>query len=177
MLTSYSTLRAAHALVRPALQHDGIDALAQGIDGPPKDLLRSLKANPRSVILGTASFWEGIDVVGEALSLLMMARLPFSVPTEPVFAARAALLEDPFSQYALPQAVLRFKQGFGRLIRSRTDRGVMVVLDRRLTSKAYGAAFLESLPPCPVREARLRELPSLVAAWLDNSTGDAATSL
>lgn len=167
LFTSYATLRAAHALAGPPLQREGIEVLGQGIDGSPRQLIRALQYNPRSVILGTASFWEGIDIVGETLSLLVIARLPFGVPTEPIVAARSALYDDPFAQYSLPQAVLRFKQGFGRLIRSRTDRGVMVVLDRRIGSKAYGSAFLDSLPPAPVREALLRELPELAVRWLE----------
>ena len=141
--------------------------LGQGVDGAPQQLLDALRRNPRSVILGTASFWEGVDVVGEALSLLVMARLPFSVPSEPVFAARSELFEEPFTQYALPQAVLRFKQGFGRLIRTKTDRGVMAVLDRRIKSKRYGQAFLDSLPPCQLEEAPLAELAARTAAWLE----------
>ncbi len=87
-----------------------------------------------------------------------------------MFAARASQYEDPFGQYAVPQAALRFKQGFGRLIRSKSDRGVVAVLDRRIMSKAYGAAFLDSLPPCQMREAPLRELPALTAAWLDQTS-------
>jgi DNA polymerase-3 subunit epsilon/ATP-dependent DNA helicase DinG len=83
-----------------------------------------------------------------------------------VFAARSALYDQPFEQYALPQAVLRFKQGFGRLIRSKTDRGVVAVLDRRIVSKKYGPAFLECLPDCTVRQAVVREMPSLVEEWL-----------
>ncbi|MBI2912973.1 MAG: 3'-5' exoribonuclease [Chloroflexi bacterium] len=166
LFTSYASLRAAHALARGPLQQEGIEVLGQGIDGSARYLVRALQSNPRCVVLGTASFWEGIDVVGDALSLLIVTRLPFTVPTEPVFAARSALYDDPFSQYALPQAVLRFKQGFGRLIRSKTDRGVLVVLDRRIVSKNYGQAFLESLPACPVREAMLREMPGLVRGWL-----------
>jgi DNA polymerase-3 subunit epsilon/ATP-dependent DNA helicase DinG len=104
--------------------------------------------------------------VGEALSLLVMARVPFTVPTEPVFVARSGLYDEPFAQYALPQAVLRFKQGFGRLIRRKTDRGVVAVLDRRVKSKSYGAAFLRSLPACTVREEPMRNLAGVVADWL-----------
>jgi DNA polymerase-3 subunit epsilon/ATP-dependent DNA helicase DinG len=118
------------------------------------------------VLLGTASLWEGIDVVGEALSVLVMARLPFNVPTDPVFVARSELFDDPFNEYALPQAVLRFKQGFGRLIRTRSDRGAIVVLDRRIKSKYYGAAFLGSMPTCVVKSGTVRQLPGEVAAWL-----------
>jgi DNA polymerase-3 subunit epsilon/ATP-dependent DNA helicase DinG len=105
-------------------------------------------------------------VTGEALSLLVIARLPFSVPSDPVFQARADLFDAPFEQYALPQAILRFKQGFGRLIRRKSDRGVMVVLDRRLRSKRYGEAFLRSLPPCDLRELPLRDLAGEVSQWL-----------
>jgi predicted DnaQ family exonuclease/DinG family helicase len=166
LFTSHASLQAAHTAIREPLGQGGIAVLGQGIDGAPQQLLDALKRNPRSVILGTASFWEGVDVVGEALSLLVMARLPFSVPNEPVFAARSALFEEPFTQYALPQAVLRFKQGFGRLIRTKTDRGVIVVLDRRIKSKRYGQAFLDSLPPCRLEEAPLAELPTLATAWL-----------
>ncbi len=99
-------------------------------------------------------------------NLLLIARLPFAVPTDPVAVARSALYDDPFRQYALPQAVLRFKQGFGRLIRRKTDRGVVVILDRRIRSKAYGSVFLQSLPPCTTREAPPREMPGAVRDWL-----------
>ena len=166
LFTSHSALRTAHALTREPLMAEGIEVLAQGIDGSPRHLVQQLKSSPRTMVLGTASFWEGVDIAGEALSLLVIARLPFNVPSEPVFAARSAQYDDPFAQYAIPQAALRFKQGFGRLIRSRSDRGVVAVLDRRLVSKAYGAAFLDSLPPCQVREAPLRELAALTSGWL-----------
>jgi Rad3-related DNA helicase len=119
------------------------------------------------VLLGTASFWEGVDVVGEALSLLVITRFPFTVPSEPVFAARSERFEDPFRGYAVPQAVLRFRQGFGRLIRSHSDRGVCVVLDARALTKSYGATFVNSLPPASVRQCLLREAPALVRDWLE----------
>jgi DNA polymerase-3 subunit epsilon/ATP-dependent DNA helicase DinG len=140
--------------------------LGQGIDGAPKQLLAALRESHRTVVLGAASFWEGVDVTGEALSLLVITRLPFAVPTDPIYQARSELFDMPFEQYAIPQAILRFKQGFGRLIRRKSDRGVMVVMDRRLRSKQYGDAFLRSLPACNLREAPLRELPGEVAAWL-----------
>ena len=166
LFTSHASLRAAHAALREPLAQQNIAVLGQGIDGSPQQLLEALRRNARSVILGTASFWEGVDVVGEALSLLIIARLPFSVPTEPIFAARSALFDEPFFEYAVPQAVLRFKQGFGRLIRTKSDRGVVAVLDRRVTSKRYGRAFLDSLPSCQIEEATLDELSSRIAAWL-----------
>ncbi len=166
LFTSYAALRATHAAVRAPLEEEGILVLGHGIDGSPKQLLQALRESPRTVLLGTASFWEGVDVVGEALSLLVMTRLPFTVPTDPVFVARSDLYDQPFNQYTVPQAVLRFKQGFGRLIRRKTDRGVVAVLDRRIRSRGYGGAFLRSLPPCTVREEPLRNLPRAVTDWL-----------
>lgn len=167
LFTSHGSLGATHSAVRRHLEQDGILVLGQGIDGPPKSLLNALRENARTVILGTSSFWEGVDVAGDALSLLIIARLPFSVPSDPVFMARSELYEDSFQEYALPQAVIRFKQGFGRLIRRKTDRGVVVVMDRRVRSKAYGASFLRSVPPCTMQDLPLRELPVATAAWLE----------
>ena len=166
LFTSHASLRAAHAGIRQALEDEQILVLGHNIDGSPRQLLRALREHPNTVVLGTASFWEGVDVVGEALSLLVIARLPFSVPNDPIFQARSELYDEPFNQYTVPQAVLRFKQGFGRLIRRKTDRGVMVVLDGRLHSKAYGQTFLRSLPPCTVERVPLRQMPDLVAGWL-----------
>jgi DNA polymerase-3 subunit epsilon/ATP-dependent DNA helicase DinG len=166
LFTSHSGLRAAYNGIKRQLEEQQILVLGQGIDGAPKQLLATLRDNNRTVILGAASFWEGVDVTGEALSLLIMARVPFAVPSDPVYQARSDLFDAPFEQYALPQAILRFKQGFGRLIRRKTDRGVMVVLDRRLRSRKYGDAFLRSLPSCDLRELPLRDLPHEVAAWL-----------
>lgn len=166
LFTSHAALRATYASLRGPLQEVGINVLAQGIDGSPKQLLTSFRTSSKAVLLGTSSFWEGVDVVGEALSVLAIARLPFSVPTDPVFAARSEMFEDPFNQYALPQAALRFKQGFGRLIRSKTDRGALVVLDCRMRTKPYGVAFLDSLPFCTVRVGSSQDMPQEVAAWL-----------
>jgi len=168
LFTSHFSLRAVHGAVSEPLRREGIAVLGQGIDGSPRQLVRALQARPDSVLLGTSSFWEGVDLAGDALSLLVIAKLPFGVPTEPVTAARSALYDDPFSQYTVPQAVLRFKQGFGRLIRRKTDRGVVVVLDRRIVSKSYGTVFTGALPPCTTRPAMLREMPGLVGEWLSS---------
>ncbi|MFW6125718.1 MAG: ATP-dependent DNA helicase, partial [Chloroflexota bacterium] len=166
LFTSHLALRSCYEAVYGALRGEGIVVLGQGIDGSTKRLLDAFRAEARTVLLATASFWEGIDVVGEALSVLVIPRLPFGVPTDPVFAARAELFDDPFNQYALPQAILRFKQGFGRLIRSKSDRGVIVVLDRRIKSRNYGTAFLNSLPSCEVRSGPARLLGREVSEWL-----------
>ena len=166
LFTSHAALRATAQATRRPLARNGVQVLAQGLDGTPAELLEALKTKSGSVVFGTSSFWEGVDVVGDALSLLVITKLPFSVPTDPVFAARSALFDEPFKEYALPQAVLRFKQGFGRLIRHKGDRGAVVVLDRRIRSKGYGRTFFESLPSCSISEAPAEQLPKIVARWL-----------
>lgn len=166
LFTSHSALRNTQAAIQAPLEEEGILVLAQGVDGSPKQLLTAFKANPQTVLLGTSSLWEGIDVVGEALSVLVIARLPFSVPTEPIFSARCELFDDPFHQYAIPLATLRFKQGFGRLIRSKTDRGAVVILDRRLQTKGYKSAFFDSIPQCTMVKGSSRDLPAAVTQWL-----------
>jgi predicted DnaQ family exonuclease/DinG family helicase len=166
LFTSHSGLRTAYKAVDAALGEEGILVMGQGLDGSPRKLLARFKDNPESLLMGTAAFWEGVDVVGPGLSVLVIARLPFGVPNDPVFSARAELFDDPFNEYMVPQAILRFKQGFGRLIRSRNDRGAVVVLDRRLQSKSYGRAFLQSLPKCTVRTGPLRDMPQEVVRWL-----------
>jgi len=126
-----------------------------------------------SVLIATSTFWQGIDVQGESLSLLVIDKLPFSAPGDPLYEARCERVDadggDWFREYALPSAVLQLRQGFGRLIRSHGDRGVVAVLDPRLRTKGYGRAFLASLPPCPVVEDR-----GAVAAFF--GAGAAATA-
>ena len=166
LFTAVRALRQAADAIREELGRDGITVIAQGLDGSPRRVMRELVANPRAVVLGVASLWEGVDVPGEAVSLVVIARLPFPVPSDPIYAARAELYEDPFSSYALPQAIVRFRQGFGRLIRRRADRGVVAVLDGRITSRRYGRAFVYSLPPVEVLETTLREIGAATTEWL-----------
>lgn len=167
LFTSYSQLRStSKAIARPLAEED-IVVYTQGGGSSRAQLLENFRTTSRSVLLGTRSFWEGIDVVGEALSCLVIARLPFSVPSDPVFAARSETFENPFGQYALPEAILRLRQGFGRLIRSKTDRGVVVILDKRILTKSYGRAFLDSLPACTVRRGPIASLPTVAARWID----------
>jgi DNA polymerase-3 subunit epsilon/ATP-dependent DNA helicase DinG len=166
LFTSHSAVRATYRGVQRQLEDAGIMVLGHNIDGSRRQLLERFKNNPNTVLLGTSSFWEGIDVVGDALSVLVIAKLPFSVPTDPVFAARAEGFEDAFSQYSVPQAILKFKQGFGRLIRSKQDRGVVVLLDRRVSSKRYGQSFINSLPDCTVKRGPTANLPGEVVDWL-----------
>ena len=166
LFTSHASLRASATAVRGHLSAHGIAVLAQGVDGPPAQLLRRFREQPKSVLLGTASFWEGVDLPGDALKVLLVSRLPFSVPTEPVFASRSEQYDDQFGEYAVPQAILRLRQGVGRLIRTKSDRGVVVLLDRRIVSRRYGKAFLDSLPPGTLRSCRLLELPEEIREWL-----------
>ena len=166
LFTSHAALQTTASAVRGNLQSRGFEVLAQGVDGPPHRLIERFLENPRSVLLGTASFWEGVDLAGDSLKVLLVARLPFSVPTEPVFAARSEQFEDPFSEYAVPQAILRLRQGFGRLIRTKTDMGVVVILDRRILSKRYGKSFLDSLPPSTFKTCVLHELSQEIQTWL-----------
>lgn len=167
LFTSYSSLRATHFAVKDFLSEIGIRVLAQGIDGTPQQILREFLKNPKTLLMGTASFWEGIDLAGEALQVLILARLPFNVPTDPVFSARSQFYDNPFRDYALPQAVIRFRQGFGRLIRTKSDRGVVVVLDQRVMSRSYGKIFIRSLPECTVSQVELDQLPEMIKEWLN----------
>ena len=174
LFTSHALLAdMARAISGPLLDR-GVVVLAQRRDGSPQQLTERLRRERNVAVLGTSSFWEGVDVAGEALSLLVITRLPFSVPTDPVFAARSEAFDDAFAGYAVPQAVLRFKQGFGRLIRSSSDRGVCAVLDRRILTKRYGATFLQSLPECTVEVGSAHGLARAAREWLPGDEGSAA---
>ena len=166
LFTSYGALRRAAAGIGDELQAQGISLLTQGAGSSPDRLVRRFMDNPKAVLLGTASFWEGVDLAGDALSVLIVARLPFSVPTDPVFEARSELYDNSFMQYAVPQAILRLRQGFGRLIRTSEDRGVVAILDSRVLSTRYGEAFLRSLPPASQQKCRLGELGGVIRRHL-----------
>lgn len=166
LFTSHAALRRAADLAREALEADNIEALVQGDRRSPRQLIDRLREQPRSIIFGTAGLREGVDVRGDALSLVIVARFPFPVPTDPVHRARAALYDDGFDEYSLPMAILRFRQGFGRLIRDRTDRGVVAVLDARVRTKPYGARFIEALPPCTRLTADIDATAERAREWL-----------
>jgi len=167
LFTSHRQLRDVHAALKQRTDLDEVLILGQGIDGQRRQLLKSFEEAERPLLLGTASFWEGIDVPGEKLSCVIMVRLPFPVPTEPVYAARAEQVRDGFAQLALPQAALRLKQGFGRLIRRSTDRGAVVILDNRILGRDYGKAFLEVLPPASRFVGPAAEIAGKVGDWLE----------
>jgi ATP-dependent DNA helicase DinG len=166
LFTSYAQLKRTSKTITGPLAQSDITVFEQGEGASPNALLESFKSSERAVLLGTRSFWEGVDVPGEALSVLVIVKLPFDVPSDPLVAARAETFEDPFNEYHLPEAILRFRQGFGRLIRTQSDRGVVAILDRRVLTKAYGKLFIESLPQCTLRVGPLASLPGAAAKWL-----------
>ena len=167
LFTSYAQLRATAQAIAPALAEDDIIVYEQGDGASPHALLETFRASDKAVLLGTRAFWEGVDVPGEALSVLAIAKLPFDVPSDPIVAARAETFEDAFNEYSLPEAILRFRQGFGRLIRTQSDRGVVAVLDKRILTKRYGKVFLESLPKCTLKIGPLANLPKAAMQWLN----------
>ena len=167
LFTSYRQLLATSNVVSPLLAKEDILVYEQGTGASTSSLLNSFRETNRAVLLGTRSFWEGVDVPGEALSILIIVKLPFDVPSDPMVASRADTFDNPFTQYMLPEAILRFRQGFGRLIRTQSDRGVVAVLDRRVRSKEYGKYFLQSLPPCHIVESTIEDLPIETKRWLN----------
>jgi len=167
LFTSHSQLRATYMGLRDVLDARKIILLGQRVDGSSRArLLETFKSGKPCVLLGTSSFWEGVDVVGEALSCLIIARLPFAPPSDPIVEARSEQFDDPFNQYSLPHAILRFRQGFGRLIRSKSDRGIMITLDSRLRTRRYGRSFLDSLPTCEMRAGPANDAGRVAGAWL-----------
>lgn len=154
LFTSDELLKRTAAALRGPLEQAGLVLLAQGEGLARRAMLDVFRKNEGYVLFGLDSFWMGVDVRGDALSNVILTRLPFAVPDHPVVAARLKRIKDnggdPFKEYSLPEAVLKFRQGFGRLIRSQTDEGIVVVLDSRLLTKWYGRVFLRSLPECPV---------------------------
>jgi len=150
LFTSFDLLKQTFNALKRDLERLGLTVLCQGEGGGRHQLLARFRKEQNAVLFGTDSFWEGVDVKGDALRLVIIARLPFHVPTEPIQQARAERLAerggDPFRELSIPQAVLKLRQGFGRLIRSRDDRGAVLILDSRIVSKNYGKRFLKSLP-------------------------------
>jgi len=169
LFTAYSLLRRVYDELAPVLQARGYHCLRQG-ETARHTLLREFINDPTSILFATDSFWEGVDVPGDALQQVIIARLPFKVPTEPVLEARAEAITrcggNPFADYAIPQAVLKFKQGFGRLIRHRNDRGVVLILDSRVVRKGYGKRFLRSLPEVPILNLASSELAREISHFL-----------
>lgn len=152
LFTSYAAMNRTAEILQPFCRDHGMKLLVQGAGLPRSRILKEFKKAGQAVVLGTDSFWQGVDVPGRALENVIITKLPFAVPDRPLIQAQIDAIRsdggDPFTEFQLPQAVLKFKQGFGRLIRSRSDRGIVVVLDRRIHTKPYGRRFLSALPPC-----------------------------
>ena len=172
LFTAYSLLRRIHGELSPALSARGYQVLRQG-ETTRHNLLQKFSQDPTSILFATDSFWEGVDVPGRSLEQVIIARLPFRVPTEPVLEARAEAITkaggDPFMEYTVPQAVIRFRQGFGRLIRQRTDRGVVLILDSRVVRRGYGRLFLRSLPNVPVLTRPQAELKEAIKGFFNRT--------
>jgi ATP-dependent DNA helicase DinG len=168
LFTSHRNMNRAYDLLRRQV---GYRCLVQGEMGRGA-LLRAFREDLHSVLFATASFWEGVDVQGEALSLVIIDKLPFASPGDPVVRARSRMIDDAggnaFSDYQVPSAIVALKQGFGRLIRHRNDTGIVAILDHRLITKSYGKRFINSLP----RARRTQEI-SVVRAWWQRRNGGA----
>lgn len=173
LFTSHRQLRQVYNALKEELEGEGLVLLGQGLDGARSRLVAEFRAGGRTVLFGSASFWEGVDIPGDELSAVILVRLPFNPPDDPVMEARIEDLErrglSSFVHLSLPQAVIRFKQGFGRLIRTRNDRGVVIVLDNRLSPRVtrYGTQFLRSLPGPAVFRGSTEEVLRRAWAWLN----------
>ncbi|MFP5113374.1 ATP-dependent DNA helicase DinG [Bacillaceae bacterium C204] len=171
LFTAYDMLKKTYELIKESgFLHD-YAMIAQGItSGSRTRLTRNFQRYEKALLLGTSSFWEGVDIPGEDLSCLVIVRLPFSSPDDPFTEAKCKLIEkrggNSFSEYSLPEAILRFKQGFGRLIRTENDRGIIVVFDKRIVTTKYGKAFLKSIPTVPINRGKMDDLVGIIHSWL-----------
>ncbi|MDR3234937.1 MAG: hypothetical protein LBT46_14965 [Planctomycetaceae bacterium] len=155
LFTNYQLLKRTAAAMTAWLSEREMPLFVQGEGMPRSEMVRQFKEQNNAVLFGTDSFWQGVDVPGQALRNVIVTKLPFLVPTDPIVEAKQELIKkrggNPFRDYQLPAAILKFKQGFGRLIRTKNDTGLIVVLDPRIHTKSYGRQFLDALPKCRIR--------------------------
>ena len=175
LFTSYNMLNRSYQELKDGLESEGILLLGQGLDGSRSNITAQFREDRGSVLFGTDSFWEGVDVPGEALEMLVIVKLPFAVPTEPFVEAQMERLEklgkNPFLYYSVPEAAIRFRQGFGRLIRNRTDQGAVVILDNRVLTTRYGEVFLKILPARHRAFRSQEEMIEGIRRWFDRPVG------
>jgi ATP-dependent DNA helicase DinG len=154
LFTSYALMRQMASQLTTWLTQQNLALYSQAEGMPRNQMLERFRENPRAVLFGTDSFWQGVDVPGDALQNVIITKLPFSVPDQPLIQARLEAIREagrnPFVEYQVPEAVIKLRQGFGRLIRTQRDHGMVVILDPRVKTKPYGRIFLESLPECEV---------------------------
>ena len=170
LFTANSALNNSRDALFNRFKNSETQVFGQGRDGPASRVMQLLNDTDDVVALGAMSLWEGIDLQDASINSLIMTRLPFPVPKDPIHEARSEDLQNPFGEYFIPEAVTKFRQGFGRLIRSRNDRGVFVVLDRRIISKSYGTHFQRAIPRCTVRRVTLGTLADFVERWFSEMT-------
>lgn len=171
LFTSHSMLQRTHTLLKEILAPFQIKVLGHGIDSNSRSKLTTMfTENPNTILLGTSSFWEGVDVPGEALSALVIVRLPFTPPNHPINEAKTEKLKEnhknPFMELSVPQAIIRFKQGFGRLIRTKKDKGVVIIFDRRVVESRYGKSFIKSLPPVDIKYQPFTKIIAFIEDWM-----------
>ncbi len=172
LFTSYRMLKQVHIRLKQELHREGIEVLGQGIEsGNRSKLTKMFQSHSASVLLGTSSFWEGVDIPGKALSCLAIVRLPFQPPNHPLVEAKSDYIKEnrqnPFMKLSVPQAVIRFKQGFGRLIRKATDRGIVIIYDTRIIDTQYGKFFLYSLPGPKIEHMPEQQMVGRIKAWFE----------
>ena len=166
LFRSYSAMNQVHRRIKDDLEQAGLVLLRQGRDGTAANIVEALRNDPKLVAFGVAALWTGVDIPGDALSLLIMTRLPFVPPNDPVLKARGEQYNNEFMEFSLPAAILQFRQGIGRLIRTQSDRGAAVILDGRISSRRYGRHFLDALPPAPVIREPINRVAEDIAQFL-----------
>lgn len=168
LLTSKASCRSVYEKIKVLLGDQKITVLAQGVTGGRAKIIEQFREAEKAVLIGADSFWQGIDIMGARLQVVIIGKLPFSVPTDPVHAARQAEYQNGFVEYVLPRAAIQLRQGFGRLIRGSKDRGAVILMDTRVRSERYGAVLLSALPRCTIEYLSKRNLISRTKLWLEN---------